>query len=110
MTKSARRTIRNTADRTSIADRPADRRCLIDLVDAERDSGSNGGIRSNVLVMPVGGGGGEGLARAQADLVRVRANGGEVRWSGWVYVAFALAVVASLLLPLLVVAVVMLLT
>jgi hypothetical protein len=56
------------------------------------------------------GGGGEGLARAQADLVRVRAGEGEVRRPGWVYVVLMLAVVASLLLPLLVVTVVMLLT
>jgi hypothetical protein len=59
--------------------------------------------------MPIGGGG-EGLARAQADLVRVRAGEGEVRRPGWVYVVLGLAVVASLLLPLLVVTVVMLLT
>jgi hypothetical protein len=60
--------------------------------------------------MPVGGGG-EGLARAQADLVRLRANGGEVRQPGWVYGVLALVVVVvSLLLPLLVVTVVMLLT
>jgi hypothetical protein len=56
------------------------------------------------------GGGGEGLARAQADLVGVRAGEGEVRRPGWVYVVLVLAVVASLLLPLLVVTVVMLLT
>jgi hypothetical protein len=60
--------------------------------------------------MPVGGGGGEGLARAQADLVRVRANGGEARRAGWVYAVAALVVVGSLFLPLLVVTVVMLLT
>jgi hypothetical protein len=59
--------------------------------------------------MPIGGGG-EGLARAQADLVPVRAGEGEVRRPGWVYVVLGLAVVASLLLPLLVVTVVMLLT
>jgi hypothetical protein len=59
--------------------------------------------------MPVGGGG-EGLARAQADLVRVRAGEGEVRRPGWVYVVLLLIVGASLMLPLLVVSVVMLLT
>jgi hypothetical protein len=59
--------------------------------------------------MPIGGGG-EGLARAQADLVRVRAGEGEVRRPGWVYVVLVLTVGASLLLPLIVVSVVMLLT
>ena len=59
--------------------------------------------------MPIGGGG-EGLARAQADLVRVRAGEGEVRRPGWVYVVVVLTVGASVLLPLLVVSVVMLLT
>jgi hypothetical protein len=58
--------------------------------------------------MPIGGGG-EGLARAQADLARVRAGEGEVRRPGWVYVVLVLAVVASLLLPLLVVTMVTLL-
>jgi hypothetical protein len=59
--------------------------------------------------MPIGAGR-EGLARAQADLVRVRAGEGDVRRPGWVYVVLVLAVVASLLLSLLVVTVVMLLT
>jgi len=59
--------------------------------------------------MPAGGGG-EGLARAQADLVRLRADGGDIRWPGWVYAVSVLVVVGSLLLPLLVVTVVMLLT
>ena len=73
----------------------------------EATVGATGCPFTNVRVMPIGGGG-EGLARAQADLVRVRAGEGEVRRPGWVYVVLGLAVVASLLLPLLVVTVVML--
>jgi hypothetical protein len=71
--------------------------------------GATGCPFTNVCVMPIGGGG-EGLARAQADLVRVRAGEGEVRRPGWVYVVLVLTVGASLLLPLIVVSVVMLLT
>jgi hypothetical protein len=48
-------------------------------------------------------GGGEGLARVQADLVRVRAGGGELRRPAWVYGVLALVLVGSLFLPLLLV-------
>jgi hypothetical protein len=53
----------------------------------------------NIAIVPVGGGGGEGLARAQADLVRLRAGGGEVRRPGWVYAVLVLVIVTSLALP-----------
>ena len=56
----------------------------------------------NILIVPVGGGG-EGLARAQADLVRVRAGDGEVRRPGWIYALLVLVIVISLAAPFLLV-------
>jgi hypothetical protein len=44
------------------------------------------------------GGGGEGLARAQADLVRVRAGDGEVRRPAWVYALLVVVIVTPLAL------------
>jgi hypothetical protein len=55
---------------------------------------------TSLFIVPVGGGGGEGLARAQADLVRVRTHDGEVRRTGWVCAVGVLVFVTSLLLPL----------
>jgi hypothetical protein len=49
------------------------------------------------VIVPVGGGG-EGLARAQADLVRLRAGDGEVRRPGWVYAVLALVIITPLAL------------
>jgi hypothetical protein len=51
-----------------------------------------------MMNVPVGGGGGEGLARAQADLVRLRAGEGEVRRPGWVYAVLVLVIVSPLVL------------
>jgi hypothetical protein len=51
----------------------------------------------NTLVVPIGGGG-EGLARAQADLVRLRAGEGEVRRAPWVYAVMAFVIVIPLAL------------
>ena len=56
-----------------------------------------------MLVDMPAGGGGEGLARAQADLVRIRAGGGEVRRPHWVYAVGVLVFVISLFLPLILV-------
>jgi hypothetical protein len=55
------------------------------------------GRGGNILVVPIGGGG-EGLARAQADLVRVRARDGEVHRPAWVYAALALVIAIPLAL------------
>jgi hypothetical protein len=46
------------------------------------------------------GGGGEGLARAQADLVRIRAGGGDVRPPRRVYAVGVFVFGISLFLPL----------
>jgi hypothetical protein len=54
---------------------------------------------TRLFIVPVVGGG-EGLARAQADLVRVRAGDGDVRRPSWVYALGVFVFVASLLLPL----------
>jgi hypothetical protein len=52
--------------------------------------------------VPIGGGG-EGLARAQADLVRIRAGGGNVRRPRWVYAVGVFVFGISLFLPLILV-------
>jgi hypothetical protein len=53
---------------------------------------------SSILNVPIGGGG-EGIARAQADLVRLPAGDSEVPRPGWVYAVLALVIVISLALP-----------
>jgi hypothetical protein len=64
--------------------------------DAEGDSWDTG-TAPKIANVPIGGGG-EGLARAQADLVRLRAGEGEVRRPGWVYAVMVLVIVIPLVL------------